>query len=740
MTLDLDKVKKTYEYIKILVEHKLNLSNSLELIGKINSELYAQEDKLKEIWENDLKRHSTAQERLVTEKKNNDKKYEQKKQELEVLRQSDSELYEQEYKKLEKERKNSDNKYEQQKKQKAPELKDLKLSTTNAFEAIKAGIMEKAKLPETINYQTLGASIAELELAKYDNSSNTKAIDSLQKIISELKSEYEVTGKKWEDSIQNIAVQKTIQEKIALAQEQALMNNVEEDNESESHFTAIYTGFSSSTVGAKKGLFTKMSTLEPIMDSEVMAGFSSPPVHSKEWDEELRVRTTKYGELLKSGAIEEAFLYSQQSFVRGSLIRDLGEIEYISQMQEQGDFDSDGEDNLEDSDDEDNLEIVTPQEQLNIDLHSAIHAQDAQRVKDLLAKGADPSYQKEGYDALHIAVQLGLSSIVQQLITKGALLDAPNKIGMTPLSVAASNGYNTLFDKLIEAGAKTTTLNIYKNSLLHLTESTPIVKKLLAMGLAIDHPNKNGDTPLIYATLAQNVNKVRLLLQEGADVNHITIKLSSGIPLECYTPLQYLVEHSRHNLSDAKVVEMVKLFIAYGAEVSGKALYGPNREITSVPLDSTNHIVVEAIEKSKIIRDVLIAKGFEVNQNQDKGDLFYKIINSTIDKIEVADKQLTPASLIFVNDITKYLIASQSEQMADQQDTSSSQEQPYSTKELSGQELGVQLADLVLNKSAEDNLEYPNATPSPISTTELKHTEAVIEEIMGNILDYDTQS
>lgn len=77
----------------------------------------------------------------------------------------------------------------------------------------------------------------------------------------------------------------------------------------------------------------------------------------------------------------------------------------------------------------------------------------------LLNKGANvndaaTSGDVEGWAAIHYAVSNGDEELVRFLVENGANVVAKTKGGMTPLSLAKSNEYNSIAEILISAGAK----------------------------------------------------------------------------------------------------------------------------------------------------------------------------------------------------------------------------------------------------------------------------------------------
>jgi ankyrin repeat protein len=126
-------------------------------------------------------------------------------------------------------------------------------------------------------------------------------------------------------------------------------------------------------------------------------------------------------------------------------------------------------------------------------------AGDFQKVRLLIDRGADPTIRtKGGRTALHAAAMYdGGYDVVKLLIEKGALADAQDESGATPL---------------IEAGA---------------AYDTRSVQFLLDHGANVNAQDRAGRTPLINAAANGSLASARLLLKRGADPN---ISSFFGIP------------------------------------------------------------------------------------------------------------------------------------------------------------------------------------------------------------------
>jgi ankyrin repeat protein len=135
---------------------------------------------------------------------------------------------------------------------------------------------------------------------------------------------------------------------------------------------------------------------------------------------------------------------------------------------------------------------------------------DRETVKSLLKSAADVNAaQGDGMTALHWAAMNGDAELAQMLIVAGANVKATTRLGSyTPLYLASQQGHGTIIQALIKAGGD-------------VKAGTP-----------------NGTTPLMVAAASGEIEAVRVLVDNGADVN-----ARDGVRLQ--TPLMYAAASNR---------------------------------------------------------------------------------------------------------------------------------------------------------------------------------------------------
>ncbi|MGZ4836772.1 MAG: ankyrin repeat domain-containing protein, partial [Terriglobales bacterium] len=121
----------------------------------------------------------------------------------------------------------------------------------------------------------------------------------------------------------------------------------------------------------------------------------------------------------------------------------------------------------------------------------AVKQGNRESLRTLIKAHADVNAtEPDGTTALHWAVRAGDLATVNLLLAVHANVMAENRYGVKPLSLAAVNGNGAMVEALLKAGAD-------------------------PKGLTTDA----GETVLMTAAQAGNVDVVRVLLDRGADVN-----------------------------------------------------------------------------------------------------------------------------------------------------------------------------------------------------------------------------
>ena len=126
---------------------------------------------------------------------------------------------------------------------------------------------------------------------------------------------------------------------------------------------------------------------------------------------------------------------------------------------------------------------------------------DIEMVKLLIKNGADVNFADVyGQTPLFLAIHISDHKIVELLIKENADVNEVDKYGRNPL--------HTAIDVL-----ETSSLSIF--TFIEHGIAFEIVKLLISEGTIISHESNNGETPLRLAATNDNIEMVKLLIEEG---------------------------------------------------------------------------------------------------------------------------------------------------------------------------------------------------------------------------------
>lgn len=143
----------------------------------------------------------------------------------------------------------------------------------------------------------------------------------------------------------------------------------------------------------------------------------------------------------------------------------------------------------------------------------------------LLADGVNINAQPDGCSALHESARLGMVKSAELLIAGGAKLNLLDKDQMTPLMTAclcgkAKGSHIALLLIAAGANAKIVRASDEMTALKFASKrSTPkLLQALIDAGAKVDGPPKTAQTALMLAARANNVDALKVLVKNGADV------------------------------------------------------------------------------------------------------------------------------------------------------------------------------------------------------------------------------
>jgi ankyrin repeat protein len=162
----------------------------------------------------------------------------------------------------------------------------------------------------------------------------------------------------------------------------------------------------------------------------------------------------------------------------------------------------------------------------------------------------------DGTTPLHWAVHQDDLEKAAALVQAGADVKAANRYGVTPLSLACTNGTGAMVELLLKAGADSNTVLPGGETVLMIAARTgkpAAVQALLARGAdANAKESRRGQTALMWAAAEGNVEVIELLIEFGADLR---ARLDSG-----FTAFLFAVREGR--------IGAVRALLNAGADVN----------------------------------------------------------------------------------------------------------------------------------------------------------------------------
>jgi ankyrin repeat protein len=147
-----------------------------------------------------------------------------------------------------------------------------------------------------------------------------------------------------------------------------------------------------------------------------------------------------------------------------------------------------------------------------------------------------PQTQEE---ALFRSIENGDVAEFSRLLDAGVSLSSKNRLGETPLYVAAEKGEIEMARLLIARGADAKARTPNGETVLHaaaMIESTALTTELVRAGAEVNAVNQDGETALQWAALTGTFLAVKALADAGADLNVQDTRLGN-------TPLHAAVSH-----------------------------------------------------------------------------------------------------------------------------------------------------------------------------------------------------
>lgn len=153
-------------------------------------------------------------------------------------------------------------------------------------------------------------------------------------------------------------------------------------------------------------------------------------------------------------------------------------------------------------------------------LHEAVSASNIEAVRKLLDwNAAVGEADNDGYTPLHLAALYGFDAILDLLLESGSPIDIRSTRGETSLLLAVEANQVDASKKLLQCGASVHLADEGKWTPLHVARDLKIAGLLLKSGADIDCLTSRLVTPLHIAISNRNLEGVKFLLGQGANAN-----------------------------------------------------------------------------------------------------------------------------------------------------------------------------------------------------------------------------
>ena len=226
-------------------------------------------------------------------------------------------------------------------------------------------------------------------------------------------------------------------------------------------------------------------------------------------------------------------------------------------------------------------------------LLQAVRNQDEAAARALLKQGVDVNVTRgDGSTALHWAAHRDHETMVDLLIGAGAAVNAADDHGTTPLWLACQNRSVAVVERLLDAGADpNAALSSGETPLMTAsrTGSPAVVKLLLAHGADVNsREGSRGQTALMWAAAQRHPEVVQVLLDAGADIHarsniwHQLVNTSGNTDARGVINMAHGGSTPLLFATRANSIETLRVLVAAGADVNDTAPAGTSALVLAV--------------------------------------------------------------------------------------------------------------------------------------------------------------
>ncbi|XP_057325711.1 putative ankyrin repeat protein RF_0381 [Microplitis mediator] len=231
-------------------------------------------------------------------------------------------------------------------------------------------------------------------------------------------------------------------------------------------------------------------------------------------------------------------------------------------------------------------------------LHFAVENGYAKVAEFLVNKGANVNVKRRGNDTpLLVAAERGHLAIVQCLLKHGAHINGTyvdeGKAGYTPLHIACKNNHDDVVEYLLSEGADSNLIARDNLTAIHLASmngNDKILILLLGYGADVNICDTN-KKPIYHNLILSAIKEGHLKIVKYLLIHKVLQNNLKRVPTRiCNLFIHCAVQNKRE--------EIVKLLVAYGADVNAKDKFG--KPVLFYAIENCNLKIVELLMKSRI--------------------------------------------------------------------------------------------------------------------------------------------
>ncbi|MEX0618426.1 MAG: ankyrin repeat domain-containing protein [Pseudohongiellaceae bacterium] len=225
---------------------------------------------------------------------------------------------------------------------------------------------------------------------------------------------------------------------------------------------------------------------------------------------------------------------------------------------------------------------------------AAAKESDLQALRTRLDEGADVNeVYADGTSALHWAAYHDSLDAADLLLDAGANVNAITDLGVTPLWLAAQNGSAVMVETLLESGADPNETLVSGETVVMTaarTGNARVVRQLLAAGANPDGSVTRGQTALMWAAGQGHADVVEALLDHGADFEASTETRRQYVKSEkeqdSHPAYKHWVEEGGNSAllfaARAGDLDSARLLVEAGSDVNAVSAFGTSPVIMAV--------------------------------------------------------------------------------------------------------------------------------------------------------------